>query len=67
VKRPGWTSRWEDLGTESLEVFTGPDGREYIRAAKGAPADLELPMRYGLPPFRLTNIDHWHAPAAATR
>lgn len=65
MKRRGWTSRWEDLGSDSIEIFTSPDGHEFIRTGKGERPDLVLPMRHGLAPFRLTNIDHWKAPVLA--
>ncbi len=45
----GWSVRW----VVGREVFTSPDGGEYVRASAGS-AELELPMRTaGLPPLRL--------------
>jgi hypothetical protein len=55
-----WRTRWEPIGDDSIEIFTSPDGHQFKRAT-GTSADLELPMPYGLPPLRLSSIDHWFA------
>ena len=68
MRRPGWGVRWENLGDESdkFEIFTAPDGREYIRAERDDVADLEIPLPRGLALLRLKNIDHWHAPVGVS-
>ena len=66
MKRPGWSVRFVDLGDDAIEVFTDPDGGDWIRVRGDAPAELEIALTLGLPPIRLQNIDHWRAPVGAT-
>jgi len=45
----GWSVRW----VVGREIFTSPDGVEYVRASSGS-AELEIAMRTpGIPPLRL--------------
>lgn len=54
----GWTARWASFGQfSSREVFTSPDGVEYVRAHSGR-VDLEVPMKTkGLRPLQLRRLD----------
>lgn len=56
---PAWRVRWVAFGHfNSREVFTSPDGVEYVRAGVGSSYDLEVPSRTpGLQSLRLRRRD----------
>ncbi len=51
----GWTVRrvYSKNGFTSREVFTDPQGVEWIRARSIKATELEVPMTRGQPPLRL--------------
>lgn len=53
-----WRTDWRAFGAFSVrEVFTSPDGVEYVRAFTGR-VDLEVPMKTpGLAPLKLRRLD----------